>query len=442
MWLLPALSALSSFACRVFYRFSVEGPRPSRSGPLLLVANHQNSLFDPALVVAAAERPVQFLAKSTLFSDRRVGWLVRASGAIPVYRSHEVVEAADKNVKTFDSVFERLGGGAAIGVFPEGASHSEPSLIPLKTGVARIALGYYDRNQTVFPLVPIGLLLRDKGVFRSSALALRGDPVEWSDLAGRGAKDREAVRALTERLDAALREVTVNLERWEDQPLIETVEAIWTASEDPTADRLERVRRSQVVSEALSSLRRSGNDDWQDLADRVTTHRHRLSRLGLRPIDLSVRTDLPTSIRWAARRLHLLLPMAFVLAVVGHLLFLPPFVVMDWVIRAIAPDEDQRSTYKALIGAPLYLVWILTLAGLSWWQWGPLSGSIVLLLTPIVGGLGMLIRERLRGSWSDIRQFFKLKSRGRLVERLKEDQSDLVSRLVVAYKKLGSDPEA
>ena len=438
MWLLPAISALSSFACRVFYRFSVDGLRPPSSGPLLLVANHQNSLFDPALVSAAAGRPVRFLAKSTLFTDRQVGWLVRASGAIPVHRSHEVVGAADKNIQMFDSVFEQLGLGAAIGIFPEGASHSEPSLIPLKTGAARMALGYFDRHQTLFPLVPIGLLLRDKGVFRSSALALRGDPVEWSDLAGRGAEDREAVRALTERLDAALREVTVNLERWEDQPLIETVEAIWTASEASPTDRLERVRRSQVVSEALSSFRRSGDDEWRDLADRVTNHRRRLSRLGLRPIDLSVKTDLSTSIRWAARRLHLLLPMALVLSIVGHLLFLPPYALTDLVIRAIAPSEDQRSTYKALVGAPIYLTWIVALGVFTWWQLGPVAGLTVLLLAPAIGGSGLLVRERLRGAWSDIRQFFKLKSRGRLVDRLKDNQADLVSELAVAYEKVVS----
>ena len=38
---------------------------------------------------------------------------------------------------------------------------------------------------------------------------------------------------LTERLDqGALREVTLNLESWEDQPLIECAEAIWSAQID------------------------------------------------------------------------------------------------------------------------------------------------------------------------------------------------------------------
>ncbi|MEJ2086035.1 MAG: 1-acyl-sn-glycerol-3-phosphate acyltransferase, partial [Acidobacteriota bacterium] len=244
MWLLPAISTLSDLACRVFYRFHLEGPSPPSSGPLMLLANHQNSLFDPAFIASAAERPVRFLAKSTLFNDRRVGWLVRASGAIPVYRTHEVEDAAGKNAVMFESVFDHLDSGHAIGIFPEGTSHSQPSLVQLKTGTARMALGFFARTGSMVPLVPVGLFLRDKGIFRSSALALRGEPVEWGDLAGRGVEDRAAVAELTRRLETALRELTLNLEHWEDRPLVETIEAIWTATRDPASESVERVRRS------------------------------------------------------------------------------------------------------------------------------------------------------------------------------------------------------
>jgi 1-acyl-sn-glycerol-3-phosphate acyltransferase len=422
----------------VFYRFHVEGPKPPLEEPLILIANHQNSLFDPALVAAAAGRPVRFLAKSTLFTDPRVGWLVQASGAIPVYRTHEVDAAATKNIQMFESVFEHLDKGAAIGVFPEGASHSEPSLIPLKTGVARMALGFYERTQAAVSLVPVGLLLQDKGVFRSSALALRGSPIEWSDLAGRSAEDRDAVRELTERLESALREVTVNLEHWEDQPLVETVEAVWTASQDRTADRVERIRRSQAVSAALSSLRRDGGPEWNDLVHRVTRHRNRLDRLGLRPMDLSVKTDLSTSILWAARRIHLVLPLALFHAAAGYLVFLPPYLLTDAAIRIIDPEEDRRSTYKGLVGAPLYLIWILVLWAFSWWRWGPWIGLLVLVLAPIVGGTGLLVRERLRGSWSDLRQFLRLKTRGRLIDQLRAEQQDLAEQLGEVYEQVAS----
>ena len=119
MWLLPFFSGISSFAARTFYRLQIVGPPVPAEGPVLLLANHPNSLLDPALVAAAAERPVRFLAKSTLFTDSRVGWLVRASGAIPVYRRSDDAAAAIHNVDMFTAVHRQLGGGAAVGIFSE-----------------------------------------------------------------------------------------------------------------------------------------------------------------------------------------------------------------------------------------------------------------------------------------------------------------------------------
>lgn len=429
MWLLPALSAVSTFACRIFYRFQLAGPQPSGEGPLILVANHQNSLFDPAFVAAAAERPVRFLAKSTLFHDRRVGWLVKASGAIPVFRAHEVEDAAEKNVVMFESVFSCLAAGDAVGIFPEGGSHSEPSLIPLKTGAARMALGFSSQNDEPLRLVPVGLLLRDKGVFRSGALALRGEPVEWGDLAGRGVEDRAAVDELTRRIEAALREVTVNLERWEDRLLVETVEAVWTASRAPSSDRVARVRRSQRVAEGLSILRRNEGEYWKGLADRVLTHERRLKRLGLRPADLTVKTDLVSSIRWAVRRIHMLLPLAAAYALLGYVLFLPPYWITDLLIRLVDPEEDRSSTYKALLAVPVYLSWILAVSSSAWWLGGLWSGLIALVSLPVVGASALFVRERLQRSWDDLRLFFRLKSRRRWVERLQADQLELASEL-------------
>ena len=86
MWLLPILSRLSSFSAHIFYRLTIAGEAVPKEGAVLLIANHPNSLVDPVLVASAAGRPVRFLAKATLFHHPAVGFLVRGSGAIPVYR--------------------------------------------------------------------------------------------------------------------------------------------------------------------------------------------------------------------------------------------------------------------------------------------------------------------------------------------------------------------
>ena len=69
---------------------------------------------------------------------------------------------------------DALASGAAVALFPEGISHSEPSLAPLKTGAARIALGAAPRAGGAFPIVPIGLVFRAKEIFRSEAHASVG----------------------------------------------------------------------------------------------------------------------------------------------------------------------------------------------------------------------------------------------------------------------------
>ncbi|MFI5244804.1 MAG: 1-acyl-sn-glycerol-3-phosphate acyltransferase, partial [Gemmatimonadales bacterium] len=89
MWLYHAMPAISNLACRVYYRLTVGGARVSPDGPVLLVANHTNSLMDPPLVVVAAQRTVRFMAKSTLFTHPGISWLVKAVGSVPVYRQQD-----------------------------------------------------------------------------------------------------------------------------------------------------------------------------------------------------------------------------------------------------------------------------------------------------------------------------------------------------------------
>src|SRR5690606_33369677 len=182
-------------ALRGFYHFAVDGNAPPRSGPALLVANHPNSLLDPAAVVAAAGRPVRFLAKAPLFTDPLVGWMIRASGSIPVYRQQEGPGETARNENAFRAAHAALAGGDAIGIFPEGLSHSEPALAPLRTGAARIALGAAAGMPSPFPIIPVGLVFPQKQRFRPRPPAGRGGPTGGADLPAGGAPDARAVPA-------------------------------------------------------------------------------------------------------------------------------------------------------------------------------------------------------------------------------------------------------
>lgn len=432
-WLLPLFPALARAAAFVYHRIAYVGERVPATGPLLLVANHPNSLLDPVLVVAAARRPVRFLAKAPLFTDRKVGWVVKAAGAIPVYRRADDPAQMDKNLDTFRAAYATLGGGAAVGIFPEGLSHSEPSLAPLKTGAARIALGAYPVAGRVFPIVPIGLVFREKDVFRSDAIVFRGQSIDWADLARRGVDDAEAVRSLTQRIDEALREVTVNLERWADRPLVECAVSLWEAEHRAPPMPRDRVERLAITTGLLAAVRRDRDPAWLALADEVAAYCRRLRRLNLRPSDVRANVGVKRGLTWAAARLPLVLPLGAALGLAGYLLYLVPYRVTGRIATGMRPNPDTTSTYKLLIGIPVYALWVLLLSVAAWLAWGAGAGLLVLLGLPVVGMVGILVRERWRGAWQDARRFLLLRSRRDLVSQLALRQNSLGARLDALY---------
>src|ERR1044072_860787 len=171
------------FALRVFFRrIEVVGrEHVPREGPCLFVLNHPNALVDPAFLLCFAPRRTAFLAKSPLFPMRVVGPLSRSMDSIPVYRKQdESGDTAALNRQTFERAAELLRRGGTIAICPEGASHKEPYLLPLKSGAARIALGAVSAAEggaLDLKIVPAGLYYTAKTTFRSGALLYFGEPI-------------------------------------------------------------------------------------------------------------------------------------------------------------------------------------------------------------------------------------------------------------------------
>ena len=446
-WLLPVFPALSRAAAFVYYRVHYAGEPVAGAGPVLLVANHPNSLLDPMLVVAAARRPVRFLAKAPLFHDRKTAWLVKGAGAIPVHRRADDPTQVGKNVDAFEAVYAELARGAAVGIFPEGLSHSEPALAPLKTGAARMALGAAAITGGAFPVVPVGLVFRRKDEFRSSAYVVTGAPVPWADLAPRGVDDADAVRELTERIAAGLLTVTVNLDQWSDRSLVECAVRIWEAEHGAAPTTAERVARLERTTRLLHKVREDRDAEGIRLADEVERFRRRLDRLRLRPADLGAEVGAQRAVGWSVGKLYLLAPVALVLALSGWLLFYVPYQVTAWIVSRVRLKPDERSTWKMLVGIGVYAVWVGTVAGAAGAAGAAGVGGVlrgvglglaVLLGVPAIGMLGLIVRERWRGAWADARRFFRLRSRRDLVAQLREERRTLGARLDALLTRLTS----
>jgi 1-acyl-sn-glycerol-3-phosphate acyltransferase len=431
MWLLPHLAAVCTAAVRVYYRASQGGEPVPPTGPVLLVGNHPNSLLDPAFLAWVAQRPIRFLAKEPLFRDKLIGWLIRGSGSLPVYRQVDAPGQTSKNLDTFAAVHQALAAGSAVALFPEGISHDGPELAPLKTGAARIALGAVALTGKAFPIIPVGLVFREKEIFRSEAHAEVGLPVAWDDLAAQS-DDRAAVRALTERIDAAMRSVTLNLARWEDEAVIRTAEAVWAAERPVELDASARLARLSTATEMLARLRASGNPAWDALARDVRAHGEVLAALQIEPADVRLDRGLAPAVRWVARRVSVRSIGLAVAAVLATALFWVPYRLTGIIAGRMSPSRDTLSTYRVLVGAAVFAVWIMGLSVCVGWVTSVLVGVLVALALPPLGLLGLYATERWQSSVAVAQRWFRLRRDDPRLAQLPAQQAALVDRLEAA----------
>ncbi len=435
MWLLPAWTTLSRFSARTYYRLERAGGEVPSAGPVLLLANHPNSLLDPALVVAAADRPVRFLAGSTTVSHPQVGWLVRGVGSIPVYRRIDDPSQVGKNVEMFRAATAALAEGAAIGIFPEGVSVDDPFLQPLRTGAARLALSAFPECGA-FPLIPVGLVYRDRDRFRSEALVVVGRAIEWGDLAGADVSSGDTVRELTRRIESGLRDVTLNLERWEDAPLVECAEAIWAAELDAPSDAAARIERLRLATETLAHARREQSARWTRLVRAVSRHARMLALLGVAPADLHETATTAAAMRWTARRLPTLAIGALLLTA-GWAIFWLPYRLSAILGTRTSPKDAATSTHTALFGTVVFVLWIILLAAGAGWLGGWLAALLALAVLPLWALASAGARDRWRDAWRDVRRFLTLRRHRARLRELADAQRTLGHELAQIIETLG-----
>jgi 1-acyl-sn-glycerol-3-phosphate acyltransferase len=142
-----------------------------KHGPLLIAVNHQNALVDSLIAGWVVPRKIVMTAKATLTENPLIAFLFRLLHVVPLRRvSDEVGKASgspvdrSRNREAFREITDLLAQNGAILIFPEGKSHNELGLEPLKTGLARLALQARDKEGIKgIQILPLGLVFEDKG---------------------------------------------------------------------------------------------------------------------------------------------------------------------------------------------------------------------------------------------------------------------------------------
>ncbi len=378
------------------------------TGPVLLVANHANSLIDPVLLGIAAQRPMRLMAKAPLFDAPVLGPAMRALGMVPAYRGSDDAKQVAKNLESLAVAAQRLVAGGVMGIFPEGKSHDATQLAMVRSGAARLAMQAVAAGAHGLRIAPVGLNYERKERFRSAVWIKVGRPIDATRWLGMHAGDEHrAMRALTPEIQARLRQCVTHLDDVAREPLLENLEALLPPAPGGRRAALATLHRRKRAADAINHFHRADPPRAEAATRRILAHRAALDAAGV-PADARLLTQRGPRLGWSMACQALLTVLGLAVGLVGLLHHLVPYAFVRLVAGRTAGDGRMTvALHRLLLSLPLYALWYafvawrMSLYFLPWvtWTW--------LLAMPFAGlvaiASGRRLRRNLAQGWAELR---------------------------------------
>ena len=403
------IAKLVSFLAGAVYR-DVEvywaGPVPP-DAPQLTVSNHFGGFADALVLLDVMPRHPGIVARDVIWKIPLAGWFMNWIGGIPVHKPEDR-GSASSNDEMFSSCYDALRGDGHILIFPEGVTRNEPSIAPVKTGAARIALGARASGVEGIQLLPVGIHYEDKAALRSRIFVNAGIPLDL-DAAAREfesggepvtANDRDAVRDLTEEINVGLRRAAPDYEnRAEARALAKSAEITLRSQLDDPAGEVPFGLRDRLAN---------------TLADRPATSRARITHAvqeyrrdldGVGFSDAELNSALSTghfmrSLVWQVAVIVLLFPFALVGAAIN---FIPYLIVKAVGLLRVAPSV--ASSIKPVTAFATYgITWgVVIWQAISTYGWA--AGVVAFILLPVYLAATVAFLERVVRLWRIFRRW-------------------------------------
>ncbi|KAI5949999.1 hypothetical protein KGF57_004509 [Candida theae] len=293
------------------------------------------------------------------------------------------------NHVVFQNVFTHLNDGKVLGIFPEGGSHDRPDLLPLKPGVAIMALGAIaqqieevnaaaagsSEREEVVPvsIVPVGLSYFHPHKFRSRVVIEFGKPIIVDEKMAEQyeSNSREAVDKLLKIITLGLKEVTMTCNDYETLMVLQAARRLYTSG---NRDNIPLPMVIEMNRRLIKGYEMYKNEpDVIQLKEAVLQYNKKLRDLNLHDHQVeSLDTSNRVSNFWRFTTRFFKFSLFMGLSLPGIFLFSPVFIISRRISRKKAKEalaasvvkikaKDVLSTWKILVAmvlAPmLYIFW-------------------------------------------------------------------------------------
>lgn len=276
----------------------------------------------------------------------------RSEAVITLLRRGCAFKVADKidQKQVYQYVFDHLSAGNCVGIFPEGGSHDRTDLLPLKAGVAIMALGAMSNDpECNVKIVPCGMNYFNAHKFRSRAVVEFGHPIEFlKELVAKYNQPethKEAIAECLEIITNGLRAVTVNCQDYETLMVIQAARRLYAgnfAQYLPLPMVVEMNRRLVLGYETFKDL-----PNMRELKKKIL-HYNELLKLNHLPDHHVEDCDETHKLKLMPIFTFRVIKLLFfvVLALPGAILFSPVFVLSKHVSKKKAETALANSTVK------------------------------------------------------------------------------------------------
>ncbi|CAK4203412.1 unnamed protein product [Aphanomyces euteiches] len=257
--------------------------------------------------------------------------------AVKTPQAYGIFKKVDQS-HAFNEVYASLKRGQCVGIFPEGGSHDRTDLLPLKAGVALMALGAKAQHDITVPVVPIGLTYFRGHHFRSRVVIEFGAPITVSDeVMALYAKDkRAACNDFLTTVEEGMRSVLVTT------PDYNVLQNVYTARRLFQSRRLPRkitqdLNRRFAESYKILHDHPAARDEVETLMMDLRDYRVTLKTLGLADYQVPFVADVDVHSMISAASYFLGM---FILSSLPSIILNAP---VGFAARAVARQEQKRA---------------------------------------------------------------------------------------------------